>query len=180
MDDSMYKEVKEGKAAVLYPVTEAVFYNPVQQFNRDLSILTIKEFLEIYKREDSLQNRKQAMEVVNNDRREIRGHQTEQITGRDCKGESKFNENGMQAGSKESKEVNLKGSVNSDNVHRPIRILEGLAATGLRSIRYALEVNGIDEIFANDFSPAAFENIKRNIDYNAVGEIVKPSLCDAG
>lgn len=44
-------------------------------------------------------------------------------------------------------------------------VLEGLAATGLRSIRYALEVPGIDRITANDLDPAACDSIRRNLDY---------------
>lgn len=34
--------VKEGKAEVLYP--PYVFYNPVQEFNRDLTIAVISQF----------------------------------------------------------------------------------------------------------------------------------------
>uniref|UniRef100_A0A3Q3JZA8 Uncharacterized protein n=1 Tax=Monopterus albus TaxID=43700 RepID=A0A3Q3JZA8_MONAL len=30
--------VKEGKAAILFPSANEVFYNPVQEFNRDLTI----------------------------------------------------------------------------------------------------------------------------------------------
>lgn len=29
--------VKEGKAAILFPSANEVFYNPVQEFNRDLT-----------------------------------------------------------------------------------------------------------------------------------------------
>lgn len=58
-----YEIVKEGLAEILYPLTktapkankagkggenksQAVFYNPIQQFNRDLSVLAIKAFSE--------------------------------------------------------------------------------------------------------------------------------------
>ena len=36
-------EVKEGKASVLFP--KSVFYNPVQEFNRDLTIAVISQFV---------------------------------------------------------------------------------------------------------------------------------------
>ena len=32
-----YDVVKEGKAEILYPKGNNVFYNPVQEFNRDLT-----------------------------------------------------------------------------------------------------------------------------------------------
>ena len=60
-----------------------------------------------------------------------------------------------------------------------IRILEGLAASGLRSIRYAREVGGVKEVVANDISRQALECMKRNIEHNGVGHLVKPSLNDA-
>ena len=47
-----------------------------------------------------------------------------------------------------------------------VRILEALAATGLRSIRYAKEVEGFDEIIANDLSDEAVQMMKRNITVN--------------
>lgn len=37
------------------------------------------------------------------------------------------------------------------------RVLEGLAASGLRSIRYALEIDGISRIDANDLDGAVVE-----------------------
>nr|XP_020473508.1 tRNA (guanine(26)-N(2))-dimethyltransferase [Monopterus albus] len=36
--------VKEGKAAILFPSANEVFYNPVQEFNRDLTCAVITEF----------------------------------------------------------------------------------------------------------------------------------------
>merc|ERR1719309_1217182 len=33
-----YHIVNEGKASVLFPAAQSVFYNPVQEFNRDLTI----------------------------------------------------------------------------------------------------------------------------------------------
>ncbi|KAL8718846.1 MAG: hypothetical protein Q9225_004072 [Loekoesia sp. 1 TL-2023] len=52
----IYKKVKEGLADILNPqspqadkagtATQCVFYNPIQQFNRDLSVLAIRAFAE--------------------------------------------------------------------------------------------------------------------------------------
>ncbi|CCH44999.1 N(2),N(2)-dimethylguanosine tRNA methyltransferase, mitochondrial [Wickerhamomyces ciferrii] len=40
--------VKEGKAEILFPKKEDVFYNPIQQFNRDLSTASIRAWSELY------------------------------------------------------------------------------------------------------------------------------------
>ena len=44
--------VTEGSTTVYFPTDfpEEVFYNPVQEFNRDLSIAVIQQFLTSYKR----------------------------------------------------------------------------------------------------------------------------------
>lgn len=39
--------ISEGKAKILMKANE-VFYNPVQEFNRDLSVLVIRQFLQQY------------------------------------------------------------------------------------------------------------------------------------
>ena len=60
-----------------------------------------------------------------------------------------------------------------------IRVLEGLAASGLRSIRYAREVGGVREVVANDISKQALECMRRNIEHNNVAHLVRPSHNDA-
>lgn len=35
-DKSCHVEIQEGKAKILFPNSNEVFYNPVQEFNRDL------------------------------------------------------------------------------------------------------------------------------------------------
>lgn len=61
-----------------------------------------------------------------------------------------------------------------------ITILEGLAASGLRSVRYALEIAGVKSITANDISADAYKMMQQNIEHNNVQDIVKPSQEDAG
>lgn len=43
-----FNTIKEGKAVVLTPKEDKVFYNPIQQFNRDLSVMGIKAWTELY------------------------------------------------------------------------------------------------------------------------------------
>ncbi len=44
-----------------------------------------------------------------------------------------------------------------------IKIFEALSASGLRSIRYLQEIEGVKSILVNDVDPAAVTSIKRNI-----------------
>lgn len=66
---------------------------------------------------------------------------------------------------------------------RPITILEALAASGLRSIRYALELPSptlaIRSITTNDYSPLAVEAIRANAAHNNLSHIIQPSQGDA-
>ena len=71
----------------------AVFYNPVQEFNRDMSILAINEFNEMLKEEKARKNKE----------------------------------------------------------HEGIKVLEALAATGLRSVRYMKEIPSIKKLILNLF-----------------------------
>jgi tRNA (guanine26-N2/guanine27-N2)-dimethyltransferase len=60
-----------------------------------------------------------------------------------------------------------------------MKILEALAASGLRSIRFAKELKGVREIITNDLSRSAAESIRRNADHNGVSHLVTPSCDDA-
>jgi tRNA G26 N,N-dimethylase Trm1 len=60
-----------------------------------------------------------------------------------------------------------------------VSVLEALAATGLRAIRYAKEVSGIGQIIANDMDADAVNAQRRNIEFNAVEDKVTPNLADA-
>lgn len=60
-------------------------------------------------------------------------------------------------------------------------VLEGLAASGLRAIRYASEVEGVGRVDANDLDPAVVEAMRRNIAFNggAAAQRVRPRQGDA-
>lgn len=63
----------------------------------------------------------------------------------------------------------------------PIRILEALSATGLRSVRYFKEVPHVASIVANDNDPAAVDTIRTNIRHNGLdpNSQILPNLGDA-
>ena len=68
---------------------------------------------------------------------------------------------------------------NLENEKLGITILEALAASGLRSIRYAKEIGNVKKILSNDMSEEAVDSIKRNVKYNKVEDIVIPNKGDA-
>ncbi|KAI9506767.1 N2,N2-dimethylguanosine tRNA methyltransferase [Coemansia spiralis] len=126
-----FNEIKEGKATILFPKNNEVFYNPVQEFNRDMSIAAIKTWRDL------------ATEVKM----------------------ERFNK-----------------STNPNKIAPPtnITILEALAASGLRSVRYAKEIDGIDHILTNDLLEDAVESIKRNVHFNGLSQsLVRANQGDA-
>lgn len=60
-----------------------------------------------------------------------------------------------------------------------ISILEAMAASGLRAIRYAKEIPGVGQVVANDMDEDAVKAIKRNIELNDVCDTVTAYHGDA-
>eukprot|EP01133_Synstelium_polycarpum_P008675 gene8675-10187_t len=117
--------ITESSTTIQYNNKNEVFYNPVQEFNRDLSILMIKKFIETRAAEHAVSKRK-------------------------------------------------------DTPLRKVRILEALSATGLRSIRYAKEIEDLDFILSNDIEEAAVVSITKNRDLNGVdAQKLRPNHGDA-
>lgn len=104
--------INEGKAVIEFRDTE-VFYNPVQEFNRDLSIAVISSFIK------------------------------------------------------------------KNPLNTKVKIAEALSATGLRAIRYALEIDGLHSIVANDIDSNACNFIRSNIHGNKVTDKVFVNNDDA-
>ncbi|KAI1723873.1 n2,N2-dimethylguanosine tRNA methyltransferase domain-containing protein [Ditylenchus destructor] len=111
--------ITEGKVTIVTTGAVKTFYNPVQEFNRDLTICVLRQFFE-----------------------------------------------------------NSKGA-STGNHNAPIRVLDALSASGLRALRFAKEVPGIDNIMANDFSETAVVAIKNNAKANNVEHLVHASYGDA-
>ncbi|KAL7043139.1 hypothetical protein ACKWTF_001407 [Chironomus riparius] len=122
------KYIIEGSAQIFEEGN--VFYNPVQEFNRDVSICVLNTFMSMFREE--LLSKKERV---------------------------KKNE--------------------EPKPPKKIRVLEALAATGLRSIRYAKEVEGLDEIIANDLMNQAVNMINKNVKANGVEDKVTTSHADA-
>lgn len=62
---------------------------------------------------------------------------------------------------------------------RGLKAIDPLSGSGVRAIRYALEVEGLEEAIANDIDPEAFSIIERNVELNHLKEKVKAANRDA-
>ncbi|XP_067416599.1 tRNA (guanine(26)-N(2))-dimethyltransferase isoform X2 [Emydura macquarii macquarii] len=154
--------ITEGKAKIIFPNANEVFYNPVQEFNRDLTCAVITEFIRLQLSAKGIQIAVPGEEKV------------EKVVVDLSEGEKEAGPEPASDGAG-AQPAPVVGEVCEDGV----RILEGLAASGLRSIRFAKEVPGLRAVVANDFSSKAVELMARNIQFNGVGHLVTPNLADA-
>jgi len=57
-------------------------------------------------------------------------------------------------------------------------VLEAMAASGIRSVRYAKELSKVSQVHSNDLSEIAVECIKRNSEINNVTTKIVPTCMD--
>ncbi len=60
-----------------------------------------------------------------------------------------------------------------------LTIAEPLAASGVRGIRYAKEVEGVREVLLGDVNPLAVELAKKNVELNGLSSVVQVELSEA-
>ncbi|CAI2737475.1 unnamed protein product [Dicrocoelium dendriticum] len=131
MTDAVANVIAEGSARIKLP--EGVFYNRVQEFNRDLTVAVLQWFQKVHKKEWLMKNEKR---------------------------------------------LNSPSRL-SQSQYSGLRILEALGGSGIRSVRFALEVPNIGEIVCNDLDERAVEMIHQNVLLNGVNKFVKVSNLDA-
>ncbi|KAF4094423.1 hypothetical protein AMELA_G00015190 [Ameiurus melas] len=166
--------VKEGKASVLFPGANQVFYNPVQEFNRDLTCAVLTEFTR-----ETLAQRGVHI-IVPGEKDRVVVSLTEEKNGKETEqAEEKRDEREGETVQEERKEVEFKTAVVGERCEEGLCVLEGLAASGLRSIRFALEVPGLKRVTANDFSAKAADLITRNTHHNNVTHLMETQNRDA-
>ena len=123
------EEIVEGSASMLYSKDEAVFYNKVQVFNRDMTIHVLNHFAEIRKKEyEERIEKKKAKYIARNE-----------------------------------------DYSNNEFINKPydgMSVLDALAATGLRSIRYFKEINHLNHLTINDLDSKATDQAKINLTRN--------------
>ncbi|XP_062400236.1 tRNA (guanine(26)-N(2))-dimethyltransferase [Sardina pilchardus] len=174
--------VREGKAAILFPSANEVFYNPVQEFNRDLTCAVITEYARERLAEKGVRivvpgEKERVVVCLSEDKQSSENHEStehEQQQQQQLEDETE-NEKG---GDKPGEEGVITASV-GQRCEQGLHVLEGLAASGLRSVRFALEVPGLRSVTANDFSAKAAALIARNAEHNGVAHLVQASQRDA-
>lgn len=179
-----YQVIKEGRAHILNPPaqeaaskatrrdlkeedeSQSVFYNPIQQFNRDLSVLAIRAY-----GESLLESKKQKHK--------------KRTQGKKRKREVDSEDQASKSATDAANEVKPEGEQtgNSNQEAQPdsepsYTILDALSATGLRALRYASELP-VSRVVANDLSASAIKSMKTNIEYNGLQDRIQPNLGDA-
>jgi tRNA (guanine26-N2/guanine27-N2)-dimethyltransferase len=172
-----YQQIVEGQAKMIYRKTtrkkgggpgQEVFYNPVQVQNRDLSILMISLFAE-------RRAKRTLRKKMKKDKR--RRMLQEGKSQKECQNIVLTDEE-FEEGTKHI--TSWAGKVEETAEKNGLDILEALAASGLRSIRYAKEIPGVKHILVNDLDPAANEQCQQNVEFNQVSsKKVEPHLGDA-
>lgn len=145
--------VSEGKATVQIPAGNRVFYNKAQVNNRDLSVALLRVFADVRRaewREGAYPAAKRASRMAASDAKakHLAGHPGDEA------------------------EAEKLGKVALDDVlARPapgMAVMEAMAASGLRSLRYAREVHGVGAIVATDLAEAAADSMTTNAELSGV------------
>ncbi|KAM6149047.1 tRNA (guanine(26)-N(2))-dimethyltransferase [Erethizon dorsatum] len=157
--------VTEGAAKIVFPSANEVFYNPVQEFNRDLTCAVITEFARIQLGAKGIQIKVPGEEDLQKVVADLSEQEKEKV-------EPKEGENFVPGNQPRTAAV---GEICEEG----LRVLEGLAASGLRSIRFAREVPGLRSVIANDASARAVDLMRCNVQLNDVAHLVQPSQADA-
>ncbi|KAF9870346.1 N2, N2-dimethylguanosine tRNA methyltransferase [Colletotrichum karsti] len=205
-DGKDFKGVKEGKATILVPVEAAgkegkqqVFYNPIQQFNRDLSVLAIRAYGEeviqrkathpASKRKEKKRRRpagdesgeRPAKVQVTEDGKPAESTTGEaQTAGAEDKTTSDANAKTEEAKTSTTNEGN--GGEEKSNPAKPppkFTILDALSASGLRALRYSHELPFVTSVTANDLTKSAVESIKLNAKHNGLEDKIVANHDDA-
>jgi len=167
-----YKFITEGSASILYEANEEagdkgepVFYNKVQVLNRDLSIRMITQFVRTRAREHATPKgnrakRRAAAQAAEADA----AAEATTASGAGAEASAASSEGGdgvvSTAGSPPPdasaaasgsnvlslSSAELDAKLRAEAPERGIRILDALAATGLRSIRYFKEIPGVKQV----------------------------------
>ncbi|KAJ3276776.1 tRNA methyltransferase 1 [Terramyces sp. JEL0728] len=168
------KSVKEGSAEILFD--DQVFYNPIQEFNRDMSIATIKVWSQLYFKEKlQKKNKKQELDpdIYTMTNEEYTPEMTEkQLKKRNLQVKCMLDS----ADTSTFQPVNV---LHKSFDESGISVMEALSASGLRSVRYAKEIPRISKILTNDLSKDAVKAIERNAKHNKAENIIQANHGDA-
>ncbi|ROT40579.1 TRM-domain-containing protein [Sodiomyces alkalinus F11] len=185
-DGNEYSIIREGLADILVPASlrqkdggkasdeQQVFYNPIQQFNRDLSVLAIRAY-----GEDALANRKLnvAEKRLEKEKKKRRRAEGDDGNDRPAKVQAEPQTQEKQGSVEEGEDED---ETKTESTMRPrFTILDALSATGLRALRYSHELPFVTSVTANDLTKSATESIQLNAKHNKLGDKIQVSHDDA-
>ncbi|KAJ6262913.1 hypothetical protein Dda_1471 [Drechslerella dactyloides] len=190
VDGTTYKVQPEGLASILIPDTPrenttAVFYNYIQQFNRDLTMAVTRGFGELLDAERrAIASRRRHRGGVKHKNKRRKSEEPANGGVSAAKQPDEANEaedaDAVEFTIDGAGDVGMTDAAATTAVPRPrFAVLDALSATGLRALRYAKEIPFVTHITANDMSHDAVESITRNIAFNAVSHLVTASLDNA-
>ncbi|KAH7828199.1 putative N2,N2-dimethylguanosine tRNA methyltransferase [Monocercomonoides exilis] len=143
--------IREGRAKV--HVGTDVFYNPVQCFNRDMSMLAAMIAAEDMKEEYEIKQKKRSSSKLRRNQDEEQNYTNKDMLQKE--NEAKLRPKICE---EDGKTENFPG----------LKVLDALAASGLRALRYYLEVPYVSTAYANDFDEDAVKSIFQNIELNNI------------
>ncbi len=218
-----YQTVKEGLAHILVPAPEEaaassssgngpadvqqVFYNPIQQFNRDLTVLALKAYgkSRLEQKQAKTQHRKSKSADKRKRKRDSQeagedGPPEKNLKFEDGAAEDPAQvsaqlESGVTAGDRHATGLVESGEATDlgGQEHTPpadshtamvpkvpsFTVLDALSASGLRALRYAHEIPFLTSVTSNDIGKSAVESIKLNVEHNRLESKIKISHDDA-
>jgi tRNA (guanine26-N2/guanine27-N2)-dimethyltransferase len=148
-----FTSITEGTATMRFPADQesTVFYNPVQVQNRDLSVLMIALYAE----------RRAVRRAVKEKRKELNQQQV--------KGDALQQQLNDYEATLDGQKLLVQDESKDDG---GISILDALAASGLRSIRYWKEIPGVRHVTINDLEEAAIKRAKDNLQHNHLEDVL--------
>ncbi|KAJ5469419.1 tRNA (guanine(26)-N(2))-dimethyltransferase [Penicillium diatomitis] len=206
-----YNVIKEGLAHILNPAaqeaaskgtrrdlsdkdeSQSVFYNPIQQFNRDLSVLAIRAYSEHVadvrrQKADQKSKRRSAgngttAQGTKRKREDSPNEKSEKSARADVPEETAVTDASLTESATTKPETATTTTTTTTTTSPPsssqFTVLDALSATGLRALRYASELPVVTKVVGNDLSESAIKSMKTNIAYNKLEDRIQPNLGDA-
>ncbi|CRK11740.1 hypothetical protein BN1723_009492, partial [Verticillium longisporum] len=180
-DGKEYDVIQEGMARILY--------NPIQQFNRDLSVLAIKAY-----GEEVIANRKGHPAAKRLDNKEKKRRRGDENDGNDRPAKVQVSEGEgdaevtitktSDAPAAPATAAETEGNGRTEEPKRPepqprFTVLDALSASGLRALRYSHELPFVTSVTANDLTKSAAESIKLNVKHNGLEDKIVVNHDDA-
>lgn len=158
-DSAKTSTIVEGSITMTYPAEEesTVFYNPVQVQNRDLSILMISLYSERRAVKKAVAAKRKEWRKLNHDRTPEERWSNEQLHEK-----LQEYEDSLVPSELAVEQAPTQG----------LSILDALAASGLRSMRYWKEIPGVKHVTINDLEEAAVERAQTNLRNNDLMNVV--------